>query len=128
LIELQISLGEQRLLVFLAAQREEGSLPVATSEAFPRNLGFTVRQNGDAFLVLVEFVTLVFEVEDCPVLERGAGEEREISGFCFTLLFRFSWAKWDQVWRRGGSFSCLVLGGRLVCRRVGTKKINERFP
>jgi len=64
---LQIRLGEQRLLVFLAAQGEEGSRPVVTSEAFPRNRGFTVRQNGDAFLVLVEFVTLVFEVEDCPV-------------------------------------------------------------
>jgi len=64
---LQIGLGEQRLLVFLAAQREEGSLPVITNEAFPCNRSFTVRQNGDAFLVLVEFVTLVFEVEDCPV-------------------------------------------------------------
>jgi hypothetical protein len=67
---LQIRLGEQRLLVFLAAECEQSPGPIVTGEAFPRNRGFAVGQNGDAFLVLVQLVTLIFKVEDCPILER----------------------------------------------------------
>ena len=67
LLELGVGFGEQRLLVLFAAQRKEGPLLVAPGKRLARDLGFSVRQDGDAALVLVQLVALDLEVEDCSM-------------------------------------------------------------
>lgn len=66
LLELGVCLGEEGFLVFLAAEGEEGAFLVADGEHLFGDLGFFVGEEGYAALVLVEFVALGFEVEDCP--------------------------------------------------------------
>jgi hypothetical protein len=65
LLELGVCLGEQRFLVFLAPEGKECALLVVLEEHLLGDGGFAIRENGDAPLVLVEFVALDFEVEDC---------------------------------------------------------------
>ena len=65
MFELGVCLGEEGFLVFLAAEGEEGAFLVACCEHLLGDLGFFVGKEGYAALVLVEFVALGFEVEDC---------------------------------------------------------------
>jgi hypothetical protein len=69
--QLRVRLGEERLLVLLAAQGEQRALLVVLREHGARDGGFAVGQDGDAPLVLVEAVALGFEVEDSPGGGRG---------------------------------------------------------
>jgi hypothetical protein len=64
---LTVGLGEERFLVFLASESEEGSPPIIARKTFLCDRGFPVGEDGDAFLVLVYLIALVLEVEDCPV-------------------------------------------------------------
>lgn len=66
LLQLAVSLGEQRLLVLLAAQGEQGALLVALGQHLLGDLGLAVGEDGYAPLVLVQLVALGFEVEDGP--------------------------------------------------------------
>jgi hypothetical protein len=52
-------------LVFLAAEREERFVFLAAGEAGACDFGFAGGYDCDAFLVLAQFVALVFEVEYC---------------------------------------------------------------
>lgn len=65
LFQLRVGLGEERFLVFLAAEGEQGALLVAGCEHLFGDFGFFGGEEGDASLVLVEFVALGFEVVDC---------------------------------------------------------------
>jgi len=67
LLELGVRLGEEGLLVLLAAEGEEGALLVALCEEGFRDLRLAVREDRYASLVLVELVALEFEVVDCSV-------------------------------------------------------------
>ncbi len=62
--QLGVRLGQELLLVLLAAQGEEGALLVAGREELARHVRLLVRQQDDAALVLVELVALELEVED----------------------------------------------------------------
>ena len=52
------------MLEFLAAEGEESFWFIASGEAFFCDGGFAVGDEGDASLVLMEFVALVFHVQD----------------------------------------------------------------
>jgi hypothetical protein len=67
LLELGVRLLQQRLLVFFAAEGEEGARLVAGRQHLLGDGRLLVRQDRDALLVLVELVALEFEVEDGPV-------------------------------------------------------------
>ncbi|RBQ80867.1 hypothetical protein VDGD_21129 [Verticillium dahliae] len=68
--ELGVRLGEQGLLVLLAAQGEQGLVLVALGEHLLCDGRLLVGQEGDALLVLVELVALELHVEDVLVLRR----------------------------------------------------------
>ena len=61
-----VGLIQERLLVLLAAQGEQGTLAVIPGKTFFRDRSFAVRKNGNPLLVLMELVALVLEIEDCP--------------------------------------------------------------
>jgi len=64
LSELLVCFREDGFLVLLAAEGEEGAGFVAELEVVLGDFGFAGGYDGDFLLVLVEFVALVFEVED----------------------------------------------------------------
>lgn len=53
LLQLRIRLGQQRLLVLLAPQRQQRPLLVALGQHLLGNVRFLIREDGDAALVLV---------------------------------------------------------------------------
>lgn len=67
LLELRVRLDQQRLLVLLAPQGEEGALLVALGEHLLGDLRLLVGEDGDAALVLVQFVALDLHVQNGPV-------------------------------------------------------------
>lgn len=68
--ELGVGAREEGLLVFFAAEGEEGFFLVTGAEVLLGDVGFAGGDDGDFLLVLVEFVALVFEVEDGSVRGR----------------------------------------------------------
>jgi hypothetical protein len=62
LVELPVRLLEERLLVLLAAEGQQGALLVARRQHLPRYRGLLVGQHRYAPLVLVQLVALEFEV------------------------------------------------------------------
>lgn len=72
LLQLRVRLGQQRLLVLFAPQREQRLGLVALGQHLLGNVRLLVRQNRYAPLVLVQLVALVLHVEDRPAKARGA--------------------------------------------------------
>lgn len=66
LLQLAVCLGEERFLVLLASEGEEGAFLVALGEHLFCYLGLAVGQDGYTLLVLVELVPLVLEVKNSP--------------------------------------------------------------
>lgn len=62
--QLGVRLGQELLLVLLAAQGEERALLVARRQHPTRHVCFLVCQDADSFVVLPELVSLEFQVED----------------------------------------------------------------
>ena len=114
LLQLPVRLGQERLLVLLAAQGEESAFLVVLGEHFPRDGGFSVREHGDAPLVLVQAVALGFEVEDRP---RGDGlvmawrVEGGIGRGCSLVLCRHA--------ARGIAHRCIRVVGGLQTGGIG---------
>lgn len=83
LLQLAVCLGEERLLVLLAAEGEQGALLVALGQHLLGDLGLAVGEDGYAPLVLVQLVALGFEVEDGPL-----GEESMLISY---VLYSCDW-------------------------------------
>lgn len=67
--ELGIGAREEGLLVLFAAEGEERFFFVAGAQVLFCYGGFAGGYDGDFLLVLVQFVALVLEVEDCSGVE-----------------------------------------------------------
>lgn len=83
LLQLAVCLGEERLLVLLAAEGEQGALLVALGQHLLGDLGLAVGEDSYAPLVLVQLVALGFEVEDGPL-----GEESMLISY---VLYSCDW-------------------------------------
>lgn len=84
LLELRVRLGEEALLVFFAAQGEQGARLVALGQHLAGNVGLLVGEDGDAALVLLELVALRLHVQNCPAEWPGG---RWVSGGGSRVVF-----------------------------------------